>query len=250
MATIIPSYTQCTITVHIQKEFQLQLVKPSDAALQEFKNEFAFNKLDVDRDDDVVCAGGRWAELPGAVAKEITAYLSKQTIQIILLRGSTNDCFRVLYRFLQVAYRTQRDAVDAGIYYIEYNTITKVKFAGPIYNLFGDSMQKQIAEWTDLTSGALVNPVANGRWQDSSKGAIDIGAERFERMYKGQPSAIVIPSTVAFTLYVPTKFSRMTHYDVKIMPESVEDFHEDLYFIQTEFPYETHLKLAERIEKM
>jgi hypothetical protein len=250
MANIIPSYTQCSLTVHINKEFQLFLTKPSEEAMRQLKSEFSLNRLDIDKDDDVACEGGRWNDIPAAVIKGIAGYLSKQTIQVVLQRGTTDDCFRVFYRFLEVLYRTPREAVAAGIYYIQHDTITKVKFRAPIYNLFGPAMQKQIAQWTDLTTGALVNPISDGRWQERARGLIDIGVERYEKMYKGQPSAIVIPAAVSFTLWVPSKFSRMTSYKVSIATESVEDFHEDLYFVQSEFPYGAHVQLVEKIETM
>ena len=243
MARVIPSYTMCSLSVTIKKDFQLELSVPSDENVERFKREFNIKSLSVDEDQDLNCSGGTWNQVPGVVIKQIALWLSRGRLIVRCLRGTTDDCYAVLYGALATLYGVPHSTIEAGLDYVQYETTTKVQFSNPIYGLFSKSVNEQVARWSDLSTGALLRPVRDGDWRNDDARLMDIDVERYKKVYEGQPSAIVIPSAVQFSIWLPSNFARMTTYHVRIQSESVEDFHDDLYYVRSDFPYAEHVRL-------
>ncbi|PCH62413.1 MAG: hypothetical protein COC19_02955 [SAR86 cluster bacterium] len=246
MAHTINSYTSCIISVHLKQDFILSLTPPLAEDVDRVKNNFSFKKAEIDEENDFVSAGGVWSETK--VIKSLSIVTSKNAAQVKILGGTTDDCFDIIYETMEVLYGKKQGDVDSGIRYVDYETTTKVVLDKPLYSVYSQEVQKLIKSWKELSDGSMIGVIKEGEsWKDHSKSAIDICEEDFKRLYEGQSSALIMPSVVQFTISVPTNFHRLSHHKVSIAVESVEDFQENTYFIQTEFPYKSHLNIIDLI---
>jgi len=246
MARTIDSYTSCIITAHLKQDFILSLTPPLSEDVDRVKNKFAFKKAEIDEDNDFVSAGGVISQ--AKVIKSLSIVTSKNAAQIKILGGATDDCFDVLYEAMQALYGKSQGDVDRGIRYVDYETTTKVVLDTPLYSVYSQEVQKLIKSWKELEDGSMIGIIKDGEsWKKHSNSAIDICEEDYKRLYEGQESALIVPSVVQFTISVPTNFHRLSHHKVSIAVQSVEDFQENTYFIQTEFPYKSHLNIIDLI---
>jgi len=248
MAKIIDNYTVCSLTIHIKKDLQLQLQLPPKQQQEELKQSFNFKELTVDDDDDVNCVGGIFPDNNRVIIKNLRLVLSRSAIQIECLRGTTDDCYQVMFDSIQMLYGMSQEIFKSGIEYADYDSITKVEFNGPIYGLFSEKMQEKFKSWQDMSSKEIVNPISDGEWKENANGFIDADENAYKKLYEGVPGAIVIPSVVRFSIWIPTKFSKMTKCQVSIFSESVEDFHGDEYYVKSELPFKKHMELVDFIE--
>ncbi len=248
MNKVITSYTATQLTVNLSQDFRLRLLKPNKKQIDELTRTLSLNEAILDDDDDFISSGGQIPNNKMGVLKELKIFLSQNIVRISCMGAETSDCFDILYLAFDVLFGVKKELVDAGIDYTGYQTITKVRMNKPIYKIFNDKMQQQIREWQDLKSETVIKANSGESWASSQSGMIDISQSKFDRLYKGQENAIVIPSAVKFTIVVPTNYSRTSHYEISIQVQSVADFYENTYFISTELPYESHVSLIDIIE--
>ncbi|MGM0582946.1 MAG: hypothetical protein ACQETL_19875 [Bacteroidota bacterium] len=243
---VIDSYTASIITVHLKKDFTLSLSVPTDDDIQRIKNEYSLKKAKIDDDNDFMASGGEIAK--NKIIKGLGMVMSKEAIQIKLLGATTDDCFDLLYNSIAILYGKNASQMDGGIKYVDYETTTKVQLDKPIYSVYSDAMKNLISSWKNLDSGALIGVINDGEsFKSKSKGVVDLNSEEYNRLYQGQSSGLVVPSAIQFNISIPTNYYKLSHHKVSITVESVEDFQENIYFVQTKFPYKAHLELIDLI---
>lgn len=250
MSKIMNTYTVCQVTEHLHQDFVLTLLKPNQARITECKNAFQLNEAGLDNDDDFLAAGGIVDAHDKGVIKRLEIIQSKNAARATCMGGGTKMCFDVLYKTFNLLYGKSSDNVDAGINYCSYSTVTKVKLDKPIYGLFSNKMQQMIANWKNLSTGEVVKVVERGKsWKDSCHAMVDICEDSFNSYYKGQPQSMVAPTSIQFSISLPTNFYKLTLYDVKIQTGSVEEFQQNIYFISSDMPYDSHIQLVQMLDK-
>lgn len=243
---VIDSYTACQVTLHIRQDFVLRLTPPSEDEVRACRGEFSLKHGELDDEGDFMSGGGIVAQ--NGVIKRLHIVTSKNAAQVACMNASTDVCFDVLYRSFQLLFGKSGCDLDAGTEYADYETVTRVQLEEPLYGLYSDTMQKQIAKWKDLASGALVNVIKPGEsWRQKCGGVLDVCADTFRKLYEGQANALVVPSAIQFSISIPTNFYKLSHHKVSIAVESVEDFQQNVYFVRSEMPYAAHLAVIEAL---
>lgn len=249
MAEIIGTFTQSVVHFHIKKDFQLGLTKPRKANLEQFEAEFNVRDLKVDDDNDIEVEGGSWSNAPNLVLRKLNLWLSRERLTIQCLRATSEECTDLMYRALKVLYGVSVDQVNAGVEYVLFETTTKVRFDNDLEHLFSKEMRDFLYDLSDLSSGWVLSAVSDGNWHEHAGSMINVEDEKCEFLYGGKQQALVIPSNLKFSIWVPSNFNNMTNYSVSLACNSVEDYHQNLYFVQTELPYEQHARLIQVLDR-
>jgi|GEM_PF-7028400 len=243
---VMDSYTACVAIFHLRHDFCLGLTTPTAEEIQMVKGQMQFKTAETDKDDDFLAKGGRIGTT--GVLKTVKIAPSENKASIAAMSATTDQCFDALYRAFEILYSRAKSEVEKGLEYVDYETITRLKLSAPLYGIFSDTMKEQIAQWKDLSSGMLLNVVAEGAsWKQKSTGVLDLSASMYELLYDGQQNALVMPSTIEFTISIPTNYHRLSHYKVAFVAQSIEDFQENIYFAKSEFPYSSHISIVQKI---
>lgn len=249
MADILKPYTLSQVTIHIRQEFSIRLQKPSDTRVEKAKEEFHFEEAALDKDGDFLATAG---EIPGAPEIKIRAavlYSSQNRLSVDVLGGDTRQAFQVMTSLLLRLYGLSELDLSSGTEYIEYKTVTKVKLKSNLDGIFSEKMLGLINTWRRFDTGSIVSQFNDGIL-DAAHGAITISKDYYERLFKGQEDIFVVPTDLSFSIFVPTKYYKMTHYKVTLSVRSFEDYSDRLFFLTTELPYDDHVKMVEQIEAM
>ena len=249
MAEILTPYNFSQVIVHAKQELSIRLQKPVEAKIQRAKDEFQFEEAKLDDDGDFVATAGLIRQTPEVKIRTVALYPSQNKLSVETIGGNTNLTIEILKSLLSILYGLAEDDLLDGSVYIEYKTITKVQMSTNLDGMFSKEMQDIIQKWRHFDSGAIVSRFAE-TLSNSAHGAVTISDDFFNRYFKGQENIFVLPSTLEFVVYVPTKYYRMTKYKISIQVQSFEDYTDQLFFVTSELPYDDHVTLIQEIEKM
>lgn len=249
MPDIIKSYTLCEVNIHIDKAFAIRLRKPSESAIERVKESFGFQKATLDAEGDFVAEEGELPSDPDVKIKQVLFYRSQSRLAAGVLGGDTATCHQVIHTLLEALYGLSPTDLQRGTDYVDYNTVTRAKFSKGLDCMFSAEMREILEEWRRLESRKVVGILPENP-AEQPHGMIAISSGHFDRMYKGQEKVVVVPSDIAFHVFVPTKFYKMTQYSVRLQTQSVEDYMDNLYYVKTELPFNDHMALLDAIETM
>jgi len=249
MAEILSPYTLSQVVIHAKQELSIRLQRPLDAKLQRAKDEFQFEEAKLDDDDDFVAKAGILKETPDVKIRAVTLYPSRNRLSADIIGGDTRRAISVLTSLLSILYGLTEDDLSSGTVYIEYKTVTKAQMSTNLDGIFSNKMQEIIQKWRRFDTGAIVARLGD-LLVESAHGAVTISDDYFNRFFKGQADIFVLPSEIEFFVYLPTKYYRMTKYQVSIQVQSFEDYTDRLFFFSTELPYDDHVALIQEIEAM
>jgi hypothetical protein len=247
------AFTQCGVDFHLKKPFVIGLGKPSADRLDDLRTRYDLAKFTYDGDKDLLGRDGKLQTQQGvARLREIGLLSSSDRAAAICLGGTTSDAILALEDIIQTAFGVEAASLRNAINYVSYDTATKVQFGGPLYALFAPPVRTLFEQWGNIDSKAVIATFEPTRWPPDSSAMVHTTEDYWEKYFgEGAPkNGFVVPSDLHFHVYVPTRFFKMTKYELQLAVESTEDFLEHKYFVKSEMPHFAHMQLLNQLDGM
>lgn len=249
MPKILKAFTLCSVTIQIDQALTIRMREPTKSQQERIREDLNFQEVKVDEDGDVLMSEGSVAGDPLATIRSLLVVRSKDFISAEVLGGETQACLDAIHAVASMLYGISQEELTAGITFVDYKTITKVQLGGSLDGIFAPPVREMLARWRDFHSEEVVDRL-EGELDADSGGMVTTSETSFERMYAGLDELFVIPSDLSFQFFVPTRFYKMTQYKVRLQTSTLEDYLENIYFLQTSLSYRAHERLLEEIERI